>query len=100
MTDRDLYSIEQARVRLGGISRNTIYLMLNSGELTSVLLGRRRFISSESIAKLISSASTSAPPSERGAKTARTTTRAVAKPPRKQTVTTRTPLRYTPTKYR
>jgi hypothetical protein len=33
MKDRALYSITEARELLGGISRNTIYALLNSGEL-------------------------------------------------------------------
>jgi predicted DNA-binding transcriptional regulator AlpA len=33
---RELYSIEEARFVLGGISRATIYDLLNSGELPSV----------------------------------------------------------------
>jgi hypothetical protein len=33
MNDRALYSITEAREHLGGISRNTIYPLLNSGEL-------------------------------------------------------------------
>lgn len=54
MKDRDLYSIEEARERLGGISRNTIYEMLRKGQLASVILGCRRFIAADAIAKLIS----------------------------------------------
>lgn len=53
MAERDLYSIEEARQRLGGISRNTVYLWLRSGKLTSVVLGSRRFIAAKAIAALI-----------------------------------------------
>ena len=40
--ERELYSIEQARVLLGGIARNTLYDLLRSGALASVPIGRRR----------------------------------------------------------
>lgn len=53
MKDRDLYSIDEAHERLGGISRNTIYEMLRKGELASVVLGCRRFIAADAITKLI-----------------------------------------------
>jgi excisionase family DNA binding protein len=42
MQDRSLYSIQEARKLLGGISRNTIYQLLRSGELASVVIGCRR----------------------------------------------------------
>ena len=63
METRDLYSIEEARKRLGGISRNSIYLMLRAGQLPSVVLGCRRFIAAKAIADLIASSSTLASPS-------------------------------------
>jgi excisionase family DNA binding protein len=58
MQDRALYSIHEARRLLGGISRNTIYRLLRSGELASVLIGCRRFIAAHSIEEFISSATT------------------------------------------
>jgi len=73
MTDRDLYSIEEARERLGGISRNTIYLMLRAGQLSSVVLGCRRFIAAAEIAKLISAATTTASPSQDSARARKAT---------------------------
>ena len=63
METRDLYSIEEARKRLGGISRNSIYLMLRAGQLPSVVLGCRRFIAAQAIADLIAASSTLASPS-------------------------------------
>ena len=39
MQDRALYSIQEARKLLGGISRNTIYGLLRTGELASVVIG-------------------------------------------------------------
>ena len=50
MQDRALYSIQEARKLLGGISRNTIYKLLRTGDLPSVVIGCRRFISSAAIA--------------------------------------------------
>ena len=42
MQDRALYSIQEARKLLGGISRNTIYRLLRTGELASVVVGCRQ----------------------------------------------------------
>ena len=56
--ERELYSIEQARVLLGGIARNTLYDLLRSGALASVPIGRRRFISARAIAVFIAESST------------------------------------------
>jgi excisionase family DNA binding protein len=39
MHQPELYSIQEARKLLGGISRNTIYQLLRSGELASVIIG-------------------------------------------------------------
>jgi hypothetical protein len=47
--DRALYSIEETRARLGGISRNSLYAMLRAGSLPSVVIGCRRFVSAEAI---------------------------------------------------
>ncbi len=57
--DRALYSIEETRARLGGISRNSLYAMLRAGSLPSVVIGCRRLVSAEEIAALISSYTTS-----------------------------------------
>src|SRR5215831_12462994 len=53
MDQPELYSIQEARKLLGGISRNTIYQLLRSGELASVIIGCRRFISAAAITELI-----------------------------------------------
>src|SRR5207248_11253563 len=59
----ELYSIQEARKLLGGISRNTIYQLLRSGELASVVIGCRRFISAAAITELITRwPPTAAPP--------------------------------------
>ena len=49
MNDRVLYSITDARELLGKMSRNMIYGLLRSGELPSVVIGTRRYISAEAI---------------------------------------------------
>jgi excisionase family DNA binding protein len=63
MQDRVLHSIQEARKLLGGISRNTIYKLLGSGELASVLVGCRRFISSAAIAEYVAKSTTTVSPS-------------------------------------
>jgi excisionase family DNA binding protein len=63
MQDRALYSIQEARKLLGGISRNTIYHLLRMGQLASVPIGSRRFISAEAIADLIERSTTTVSPS-------------------------------------
>ena len=62
--DRALYSIEETRARLGGISRNSLYAMLRAGSLPSVVIGCRRFVSAEAITALIRSSTTSISPSQ------------------------------------
>jgi hypothetical protein len=62
--DRALYSIEETRARLGGISRNSLYAMLRAGDLPSVVIGCRRFVSAEAIAALITNSTTSISPSQ------------------------------------
>jgi excisionase family DNA binding protein len=47
--ERDAYPIEEARQRLGGIARQTIYDLINQGELASITIGTRRLIPAESI---------------------------------------------------
>jgi hypothetical protein len=61
--DRALYSIEETRARLGGISRNSLYAMLRAGSLSSVVIGCRRFVSAEAITALIRNSTTSTSPS-------------------------------------
>ena len=63
MNSRELYSIKEARELLGGISRNSIYELLRSGRLPSVVLGCRRFISAAAIAELITKSTTTVSPS-------------------------------------
>jgi excisionase family DNA binding protein len=68
MKERDLYSIDEARERLGGISRNLIYEILRSGRLSSVLLGSRRLIPAAAIAELIAQSATTISPTEAAAR--------------------------------
>lgn len=63
MLDRALYSIQESRRLLGGISRNTIYDLMRTGQLASVLIGCRRFISADAIADLIARSTTTVSPS-------------------------------------
>lgn len=62
MKDRDLYTIEEAREQLGRISRNTIYDLLRNGELASVHIGRRRFISAAALEAFIATSTTTTSP--------------------------------------
>jgi hypothetical protein len=63
MKERALYSIKEAQHLLGGISRNSIYALLRSGRLPSVVLGCRRFVSATDIATLIERSKTRVSPS-------------------------------------
>jgi hypothetical protein len=63
MQDRALYSIQESRKLLGGISRNTICHLLRSGQLPSALIGCRRFISADAITDLIARSTTTVSPS-------------------------------------
>jgi Helix-turn-helix domain len=69
--ERALYSIEETRARLGGISRNTLYAVLRDGSLPSVVIGCRRFVSADAIAAFIRNATTSVSPSEDAARSRR-----------------------------
>jgi len=64
MQDRALYSIQEARKLLGGISRNTIYRLLRTGQLASVVIGCRRFISADAISELVTKSTTTISPSQ------------------------------------
>jgi hypothetical protein len=61
--DRVLYSIEETRACLGGISRSSLYALLRAGDLPSVVIGCRRFVSAKAIATLIRNSTTSVSPS-------------------------------------
>ena len=63
MTDKDLYTVQQAMELLGGISRNTIYNLMRDGRLASVPIGRRRFIPARAIDEFIKVSTTTESPS-------------------------------------
>ena len=46
---RKLYPIPEARELLGGIGHSTIYRLVNEGHITKVNIGRRGFITAESL---------------------------------------------------
>jgi len=46
---RRLVSIPEARTILGGIGHTTVYQLVNRGEIVKVNIGRRGFITSESL---------------------------------------------------
>lgn len=66
--DRDLYTIQEARERLGGVSRNSIYGLLRTGQLASVVIGCRRFIAATAIVDLIAKSTTTESPSKDAAR--------------------------------
>ena len=48
-----LFSIPEARERLGGVSNDTIYKHINSRALKTVMQGTRRFVSNRAINEFI-----------------------------------------------
>jgi excisionase family DNA binding protein len=52
-SERDAYTVEQSRHRLGGISRQTVYNLINSGDLASFTIGSRRLIPAAAIRNFI-----------------------------------------------
>lgn len=53
VTNRLLVPIPETRERLGGIGHTTVYDLVNRGELVKVNIGRRGFITAESIAAYV-----------------------------------------------
>jgi hypothetical protein len=51
--DRLLVSIHDARATLGGVGRSTLYELVNRGEIVKVSIGRRGFITAESLAAYV-----------------------------------------------
>ena len=80
MQDRALYSIQEARKLLGGISRNTIYRLLRTGELASIVIGCRRFISRAAIQEFIQAATTRVSPARAAVRDRRPRNRLVPAP--------------------
>lgn len=52
---RTLYPIPEARERLGGIGHSTIYRLINEGRITKVNIGRRGFVTAESLDAYVAS---------------------------------------------
>jgi predicted DNA-binding transcriptional regulator AlpA len=52
---RHLIPIEDAQTELGGIGRTTLYRLIDEGHLVRARIGRRAFITGESIANYIAS---------------------------------------------
>lgn len=63
MDNRVLYSIKEARHLLGGISRNSIYSLFRSGQLPSVIINCRRFVTHSAITELVEKSTTNESPS-------------------------------------
>ena len=63
MNERKLYSISEARELMGGICRNSLYALLNRGEIASVVIGCRRFVTKEAISEFIERSTTTVTPS-------------------------------------
>jgi len=53
LDSRDAYSVRDARARLGGISNGKFYDLVNSGQLRTFLVGRRRLVSQQAIQNFI-----------------------------------------------
>jgi excisionase family DNA binding protein len=51
--ERDLVPVDEAMQRLGGISRWTLYRLIRSGELATVTIGRRRFVTDRAIREFV-----------------------------------------------
>lgn len=48
-----LNDLPEARIKLGKIGRSSIYRLMDTGELRSVKIGRRRFIPDSAIADYV-----------------------------------------------
>lgn len=59
---RMLVSISDTCAELGGVSRTTVYALVNSGLLTKVNIGSRGLITRESLAAYVASLSPAAAP--------------------------------------
>ena len=52
-TDRKIDPIEAAQEYLGGVSRTTIYALIEAGEIQRVNIGRRAFVTRESMDRYV-----------------------------------------------
>jgi excisionase family DNA binding protein len=53
MTERLIVPIADTCAQLGGVSRTTVYELVKNGELVKVNIGRRGFITMESLAAYV-----------------------------------------------
>jgi hypothetical protein len=53
MSRSRLHSINESRARLGNIGRDAVYDLLNSGQLDAKKIGRRTFVTDESLERYI-----------------------------------------------
>lgn len=61
---RLLIPIPGAQSQLGGVSRTTVYNLVNEGELTKVNIGRRGFITAKSLEAYVDRLSGGASPTD------------------------------------
>lgn len=57
MAERQLVPIPETCTRLGGISRTTVYALVDSGDLVKVNIGTRSFITADSLTRYVESLS-------------------------------------------
>jgi hypothetical protein len=84
MKNRPLHPIPEAQELMGDLCRNKIYDLMNTGQLASVVIGCRRFISDEAIAAFIAKSTTTQSPATdpvRSRKTKRTAPVQPSSPP-------------------
>jgi hypothetical protein len=72
MSGSRLHSVNQSRQRLGNIGRDAIYDLLNSGQLEAKKIGRRTFVTDESIENYIQNLPSFPPPSREPRRTSST----------------------------
>lgn len=53
MIDQPLYDLSGAAVKLGNVSRSTIYRLINEGKLVRVNIGTKAVITGESLARYV-----------------------------------------------
>ena len=55
LPQRELYSVKETRTRLGGISHQTFYNLVNDKSLQIVKIGRRTFVTGDEIKRFAAS---------------------------------------------
>lgn len=64
-TQRLTLTVPQVRAELGGMSHRTIYRLLRTGELPSVLIGGRRLVRTDDLARFVAGKVGANPPARR-----------------------------------